>query len=468
MQEFELVLTDEIRKGLRRFHVPKSEPSVSELYNIEPGPNGLEPYVKIKNPAGLDTEDGLDLLMEDGERIMLESAGYMDLGTWPFPQFFIGADYMVLGYKNKIYHVGDDWSVTEELTVPGGDVWDFVDFGTYFLMLNGEVIVYVDPTTGDFTQMASSSTMPRLGTACNFKGQIVGGDVRTEWHECGRDSIIYSAIGSASFAVDRTNEAGFRHARRKGNVLRVGRLGDHVVVYGENFVDVMSPVEHMFGVGELLDVGIHTKGAVGFTNDYHVLVDNKNYVWRIDKELKTEKLGYQEFMNTLVKTRLVISGVQDEGKFFISDGNKCYLLTPNGLCEVFQIVSSVATLDNAIVGTFSDGSNVSAKLTTGAMDFGFRGSKTLAGVEIGGTKGETLYCAVDLRYNTDGDFVRTPLVMASPDGFAYPNGTAHDVRVHIKASNYENFYLDHLNCKVKLTDRRFAVRGPYRRTLDVG
>jgi hypothetical protein len=179
MQEFELILTKQLRGGLRRDYVPKSDPSIIEYYNIEPGVNGIEPYKSIKNPAGLVTEEGFDLLMEDGQRMMLESAGYFDISKWPFPQLFVGANYVILAEKDKIYSVDENWVCTEELSVIGGDVWDFVDFGPYLLLLNGEVIVYVDPTTDTFTQATSLDTMPRLGTACNFKGQIVGGDVRS-------------------------------------------------------------------------------------------------------------------------------------------------------------------------------------------------------------------------------------------------------------------------------------------------
>lgn len=467
MREFELILAKEIRSGLRPYEVPKSDPSVVECYNLEPGENGLKPYVPIENPAGLDTEDGWDLLLEDGSRLMLEAAGQMDISTWPFPQFFVGSRIMILAYKTKIYEVGSDWSVTEKITVTGGDVWDFVDFGTYILLLNGEVMVYVDPTDSSYNTSTGSTTFPLIGTGCNFKGQIVGGDVRSSWNSCDRQSIVYSDIGSASFALDRKNEAGFRHSRRKGNVLKVARLGDGVVAYGENFVDLMVPYNQYFKIAEILDVGINWKGCVGVTNDMHIFMDNKRYLWAIDREFKLTRLGYQEFLEDLVDNHVVISGVQDEQRFYICDGVKCYVYTPRGMFEGFQLISSVATLDDAVVGTFKDTEDYEARLTTGAMDFGHRGIKTLMGVECGISEGGTNYIGADYRYDTNGTFSRTTLSRLSPDGFGYVGAAAHDLRVHVKATNYEQCYLDYINAKIKLEDRRFAVRGPYRRDLDV-
>lgn len=449
MREYEHNFMEGLRKGLRTHQDnPTNEQALLECYNTKPSPNGLIPYEPITDPLTGATVD------------------------WPFPQLFIGSGFRILATDTKIYQVASDWTATLKITTTESGVWDFLDFGDYFILVNGAKIVAIDPSDNSYSAADSSTHMPRFATGCNFKGQIVGGNIKTTWHGCGINSVVWSDIGSASFTPSKKNEAGFRHMFWEGEVLRVKRLGDVVMVYGDNGIAALPPVSEpvvTFGMKELLNIGIPCKSAVGGDEHSQAFVDNNGWLWKVVEGQMPKKLGYQEFMTNLTASKIVVSYDPGEDEFFISDDSTCYVLTPYGLCEGYQLVTTVAHLDGTTYGVFSDTEDYEFRIKSDTLDFGTRGFKTLSGMDLGiyhpATYGEddvVSYGSLDIRSDRTSDFSQTrkEWIRTNDMGNVTPQVSAEEFRLRVKVSRFENVKLNYIRSHVKVVDRR-TLRGVY-------
>jgi hypothetical protein len=456
MREDNLILTDEVAMGLRPYiSVGGQGKGLSQCFNVKPDPVGLVPYVPI-------TAKNISITVD-----------------WPFPQLFIGSTYRVMADKNTIYQVDASWAKTSKVTsVTTGGVWHWADFGDYFIMTNGSHIIDLDhgtiaaqntpPTWTKSTSIARTELdIPRCGTYCNFNGQLIGGNVKSTWHSCGINHLVWSRIGNADMNPTRANEAGYKKAPWEGEIHKVISLGispeKGVMVYGDNGILYMFPAEQTFGFRELSGVGIPSRGAAGGDNTKQVFVDSDDFLWMVGPDLQLNKLGYQEFMSKMTAANIVISHDKLLDEFYISDGSYGYLLTKNGLCQVFQYPTSVHSVDGVSYGTLDvDGGAdaAKAKVCTGNLDFSLRGKKTvknfLSGVHD--TAG-TLVGHVKFRDTINGAFQALDSVQA-PDGVVYQTVSGFEFQCYLESSAYGNFNLDHMDVNYQVDDKR-ALRRRY-------
>lgn len=445
MKEFSITFDKGLSSGLRSSESnPRNKQALTECYNLKPDVLGLLPYEPV-----------------------IDESGALSL-SWPYPQIFIGSDYRYICTNTKIYTMDSSWNQTLKVTTTASGIWDFADFGTYVLFVNGAKIVERSPVDGSYTASDTLTDMPRFSTVCNFKGQVIGGNVKSTWHGCGTNSVVWSAIGTNDFTpgVDNVkgsmNEAGFRHMRWEGEIYRVKRLGNAVIIYGDNGIDALVPYESTFGLKEILDKGIASKGAVGGSWNEHVFVDKEGYLWRIKSDLSTERLGYKEYISLIDLTEVMVSYDGSKREYYIADDTYGYLLTHWGLCQVYQKVTSVASIDGTSYGVTSDGSDDEGRVVTDVIDFGVRGFKTIGLLEAGiyHPAGSTYkgYATVDWRSNKTDSFTRRDWVLMNPNGVATVMTAGDEFRLCVKADNYQNMQLDYINARVKVTDRRF-MRG---------
>ncbi len=440
MKEFDVKFEKGFTAGLRRSEkASRNVEGLVECYNLKPDESGLIPFEPL-------TDRAISVAV-----------------SHPYPQLFIGEKYNILATSSIIYEVSNAWAKTSKLTgLTVGDIWDFADFRDYFVMSNGVKIVYIDlvsdPGVPAYASIASSATFPRCLTYCAYKGQLIGGNVKTSWHSRSTYSLVWSGIGNVDFTPDRENDAGFMNTYRRGNVQRVMRLGDVVMVYSDNSILMLFPSAQMFGMKELQSIGIPCKGAVGGSYDQHVFLDLNDELWRVTtsgQDPKLEKLGYQEFMETLTAVNVVISHDWEKNEFYISDGVKCYLLTDQGLCQVLQLVASAGSLDGASVGTFTTSANAYALVVSDIMDFGLRGMKTLGFLELGIDDTGTVTVAVDYRHSKAAGWSTTGYKTVNKEGAVYVGITAPEFRYRIKSTTYAATNLDYVTAKVKITDKRY-------------
>lgn len=444
MKEFETRIAEILHRGLRKHHGnPVNTGDPVECLNAKPSEGGLIPITALTYP-------------------ITDANGAV---SWPAPQLFGGVGSTHLATKTAIYLVNSNWSITEKLaSITTGEIWDWADYGSYILGTNGSALVQY--ASSAWSTFASATDIPRVSTLCDFKGQLIGGNVKTTWYGCGTNSLIWSELGNAKFTPTELNTAGFRNISWAGDVLRVKRLGDLVMVYGSQGIGVLVPVSDpvvTFGLKEILNVGIASKGAVGGDEHSHVFVDEEGWLWRVDEGQGPKRLGYQEFFSAMTAANLTVVLDPSEQEFYISDGSTSYLLTPYGLCETYQSITSLLRSGNASYAPFSAGSDTSFTLTTDTLDYGLRGFKTTTTVELGMNTGEVdqdVDVSLYHRANTRSAFSQSSWFKTNPSGVAVPMKTAEEFRISVKAASYLGMKLDYIIARVKLPDRRF-VRGVY-------
>lgn len=455
MREFESRYIEGFKKGLRAFaHNPRGEQSMVEYYNLKPIEQGtvpFEPLTQWRTPI---------------------------YTSWPRQQLFFGQKYKIWCENNivMVYDTADN--LLFSIADTRGDWWDFADFGNFVLMVNGMGQYYIHDTyLGPGITSVGLNDMPILGTVCEFRGQLIGGKVRSSYYGCDYNSVIWSKIGSAYFTPDKENTSGYRRAPFIGQIHRVLPLRDYVLVYGSTGIFAMIPSGTTYGFKHIMHKGIPNKRAVEGDLIEHLFVDNSGDLFHIDQELKLTKLGYREFIGPMNLDNVVVSHDPWKREFYIADpdcrdieycssGPRCYLFNGFGLSEVHQIVVDVAVQDGVSYGAFQDNGDWEWRFTTDTGDFKQRALKTLTCIELGGNYdlGE-----IDCRVGWADFYVRgrdtiawRPWTELNPMGQYTPIVTASDFRISMRGDLYNNaeLNLDYMILRLKYSDKR-TIRGLY-------
>ncbi|RLI52542.1 MAG: hypothetical protein DRP09_17700 [Candidatus Thorarchaeota archaeon] len=438
MKEFEYTFVDELAKGLRQWQdISAVNKSLVVCRNAVPGPMGLKGFEDFEQAVS-----GVTI-------------------SWPFPQLVSGGKIMVLGYASELYEVESDWSVTSVLSgITTGDHWDLVNIGDYVIGTNGGAMVVRDVSTGAWSQSSGSNSLPLVRSLCNYKGQLVGGGVLSSFNGCDESFVVWSKIGSADFTVDRMNTAGFAPMYQVGDILRVGTLGDYVVVYGTRGIVAMRGVVEPAPTLMYRDIqsnGIRSVGAVGFGEGEHVFVDNDNIMWKIGSELGLEMLGYEEFMSSL-GDGINVAYKRGSGEFYVSDGSKCYLLNKFGMCQVHQLVTSVA--DDISKAVWESDGDEEFEVKTDLVDFYIQGLKSVQLLEFMFEGSDEAYARLDFRYTSGGAYQNLGWKRLNKENIATFITHGTQFRFGFKCDTREGVRLSGLRARVKLSDKR-GIRGMY-------
>ena len=111
------------------------------------------------------------------------------------------------------------------------------------------------------------------------------------------------------------------------------RLGDNVVVYSSGGVTLMSPVMSpaaTFGFKEVHKIGLKNRGAMNGDFNQHLFIDLEDTVWKLTEE-GLKELGYIEYVEVLNAGDIIVNFNSYKGDFYISDGVKSLLLSPQGM-----------------------------------------------------------------------------------------------------------------------------------------
>ena len=483
MKEFEYTFQKGLQHGLSPDKGnPTNSEFLSDCWNVKCSPLGLVSYNELAAP-------------------------FSNTVIWPFPQFFAGMTQGLLCTGTEVFVVGSDYSQTFKVSTSQGTFWSLADFGPYVILANGVSVVIPSMTTGVWSAYttAPSTTLPLLGTVCNFKGQLVGGNVKSDWYGEGSNSVVWSDIGSVNCTPGLKNEAGHRPMNWNGSVLMVKRLGDFCLVYGDSGISALVPAQQMFGLKEVPSGGILWAGAVGGDLEKHLFVSSENELWLIEKTLDPKRLGYREILKDM--TNPVVSHDPTLDEFHVSDDVSGYVLTftargslvspaAMALTKCYQRPTSVGNFGGKRVGMSKNSDDYSVQVVTDVMDFGVRSLKTVAMIECDFESDVPLYLAVDYRYDKRGSFTRSAWRLTNKEGVAWCGVTAVDFRICLKSvittgdtlvmedgstivledgselltegsgqDDFRNFKLSKINCKIKFTDKRFMVRGPYQRNI---
>lgn len=449
MKEQGIVL-DGFVKGLRPYdEMPRNQEVLTECFNVIPRPQGL-----ISTPAIT-------------QSITAVSASH------PFPQIFLGYIHWLCCTETKIYTINSDWSLTEQLDIstyygaypnaPKG-TWHFADFFDYVILTNGGVNVIYDTATSSW-MYTSAATIPTLGSVLNFNGQIIGtgrdtvtGDTQTvhpDASEVDSNFLIWGGIGSATFRLDQSNVAGYRPMPWAGEIYKLMQLGKITVAYGSNgiaffeFVDVKPSLKHF------LRYGIASREAVGGDESQHVAIDTEGNLRKFTAETIDPEPIYNEFFSGMIGNEIVVTYNSQQKESYITDGNSSYCLTRIGLAEVFQAPTTLALNAGTLVGFYTDLDDSEARITSDVLDYGVRGKKTIDTISVGCSAGDSVYVAVEYKYEYNGAFVSTSWVEVNSEGVAFITITGVEFKFKIKCDDYSGFKLDYFTPKVKFDDKRF-------------
>lgn len=307
--------------------------------------------------------------------------------TWPYPRVWFTEHYNMAAalHEGNVY-------LFELVYNMSAKTWD-----AYYVLILGDITEIDQIDIGDFgmyytvsvlghnpsgTQIASaweripnvslgSNSMRSLPTAnipsficsCNFNGRIIAGGIVdfagyltgiTE--DPGFSSIWWSAVGEHEFRPDRDPTAGFLDAPWikvwLGEVLRVEKLGQAIIAYGDYGKIIMKPylVENTSGFGseKLPGAGIDSGNHMAGDSNIHGFIDTNNEFWLATIDHKFEKIGYKEYIEGMTKANIIVTYIPQKKKFFISDGVKGYCLTEFGLYSTNQLVTG-AGLQKEIV-----------------------------------------------------------------------------------------------------------------------
>lgn len=454
MREWDLTLEDGLRTGLRKHHRnPRNSEALLRALNIKATEEGAEAFAPFSELFPQAVSD------------------------WPFPQVVEGVEYSFLITRDgiaesfKIYKIEGDYSLTflyeaaDSVFGTHGGMFEIVDYGPWFLMTNGAVMLRFDIDGDVFTVMKYNDDIPRVAHVCDFNGQIVACNVTSDWHDCDTSSIIWSEIGAADFNPTLKNTSGFRRRMPQGGVAHgVRKLGKSVIVYSAKQIAELIPVIEpapTFGINPILGVGVAGPNTIAGDEHVHVFIDKYGWLYKMEPK-KLDRLGYKEFMIAMDIENVVITHHPEENEFYISDGTTCYLLYGRDLTEVHQCPTSIAYINGEVGAIVKDTGNKEVYILYDIIDFNFRPLKSISTIEVGMDMKEGVKAEVSVFWKSkkQKNFAQTQWVPLNDQGIASLVISGTDFKIALRVSDYDGTSVDYMIVRWKMSDLR-NFRGVY-------
>ena len=453
MREFELIIDEALRKGLSPFNkAPFNTPVLLECLGWRVEKAGLAKYDLKENP--------FDVVIDVTP-------------SWPFPQVVTGEMYNFLivrdslvNHEDVVYSFSDDHQTVthifsvDELTFGQGGLMQVADFGEYAIMMNGVVMIYWN-VLGAWNASLATATIPLMNALCNFKGQLVGGGVTTVWHDCDETFYCWSRIGSADFTPEESNEAGYRRCPFGGEIYHTRRLRNNVIGYSSKGITILSPVgspSTTFGFTELSDVGLKNQGAMDGNLDMQVYVGEDDVLRKITQN-GIEELGYEDYMSEL-GANVIVQFDKKYKDFYIGDGAKTFLLSPQGLSEIPQHPSAVWRRNNETYMLPDETDDYYQTVASYPTDMGYAGQKTIMEVETDLFMGHDNEAAVSY-YLNPSSYSTTNYVPLNNQNIATIIASGNAFSIHLRCDPlYDNSRMGYIKARYKMTDLR-GIRGVY-------
>ena len=260
-----------------------------------------------------------------------------------------------------------------------------------------------------------------------------------------------SKIGDAfDFRKDDSHESVRMPTEHPGWIYQAKQLGDKMVMYGENGVTVLKPIEQYWASQTIHNVGLKGKNSVAGTDNMHFFVDNLGQLWKLTDSLKM--LDYSEFLSTAT-TNLTLSydHVNDllylcDGVvgFIYCDGSQSFGEGPVNITGIgYQYGSLKVTSSSPIVTPIFD-------ICTDIYDFGTRKGKSIVSIEFGTDVVTPLKVSIDYRYDKAEPFLQTPWYTVDTRGIYYISLYGKEFRFRLKSYVWEYFELDYINVNFRV------------------
>lgn len=258
--------------------------------------------------------------------------------------------------------------------------------------------------------------------------------------------VKWSKIGFLDFTIDQSNVAGERPVDWKGWVYSIRKLGDRLVVYGENGVSSLKSSDINWGMTTIYRIGVKNNGAVAGDDGVNFFIDRENKLVKVDT--KVTVLDYSEFLANL--TDPVLNYDKRNELLYICDGTLGYIYGARtgsfgtGPGNITGIDSQ-----SGILYVSAPGEIVTPKfnICTDIYDFGTRKPKTVEAIEVGSNLTNDLYASIDYRTSYKDEFEQIGWFLVNPGGKAYPRCYGVEFKFRLKSFIREYFELDYLKIK---------------------
>ena len=373
-------------------------------------------------------------------------------------QIFSSSEYLIVFEGELLVVYGRAGNIVTTADVALGP-WDCVAIGPYFIAMNGDQIVTIDPTSRVVNTSDALSNTPCGRTMCDANGQLIIGAPITPWHDCGDNAVIYSRIGDIDCTVDHSNEAGFVNLPTSGAVKRVCSIGPGIVAGTDDGIFYLTPPSELpgFAVNKVIEYPILSERAVS-SDDKRAVVATSNGVYTIMRDGSVEELGFKYLFNQDTEVHY---GCRDN-TFYLTTCGKTYCLFGNELFESAQQIESVCHWKGEAVGIVPDmGDFNSWALTTHSLSFGNTSLKTLRSVEILGSLDGNHEARLRVWWKTNkSSWIATPWKPLYPEAMTVPNISGVKFRLEICGRYVQNrpIQISKITTRFKTTDRRF-IRG---------
>ncbi len=406
----------------------------------------------------------------------------------------------------------DAYSTQDTKAITADGVWHFADFYDTWFLYNGTSVVFrtnIDAIDfmPDKTYVQESVT---IGTGIDFRGRLItsGFDPANFWNEdwqfaleCMKENLFngleadetiknnfvwwtmiangdtlwqffpelalarnqsneFSIVGSRYLEAIERNDMGFMPMPFEGAIHIIKELGGNVIVYGQNGIAALKPVSSLtptFGLIPIQTFGIDSRAVVGGDDKQHLFIDAKGQLWKLKADLTTELLDYSEFIQPLLDDNLGITYDSNTQEFYIGSDDTSFLLGPQGLTEVHQIVTSVIN-ENGKKGIFESTGVTTSTIVSNIITIGNNALNTFTSIEVDGLYEDGIKVAVDYRYNRSDVFTRSRFVNLNSMGWARFNFAGLEFKAVVQAPDFTNFNPSNLTIKWKSNDKR-NIRG---------
>lgn len=402
------------------------------------------------------------------------------------------------------------------ITPPVGDYWHLVDFGDYWYAFNGygAVLHHNVFNIEGKEDVAVVHSGKYINAGVEFRGRsIIGGFSRdTFWGTwesffknwanklysgwqldmpIGEDFIMWSNIGvdlgwlfyttrgeqslisgigydasSNPFIFDlfQRNDVGFMRVPFVGSVMRLEPLYSNLlVVYGSNGICILrqfSEPAPTFGIVFSFPVGLASAGAVGSNGFEHVFLGNDGALYVLQPDVKLERLGYSDHFADYLGLPHAITFDKFKGEYYISNREKTYILSADGLTTVSQIITGVVDNAGEVVSLGShDIADRRILLRTTPLTFGRPGFKFIGHVRVVAGTPELYKVHVDYYDVSTKAWLSSTAVKVNKDGMAYIGIAAPEFKLVVTSDDFEDVEpIESIDIHVKFIDKRY-VRG---------
>lgn len=422
-----------------------------------------------------------------------------EVTTWPWPRvWFLEYYTLVVALVESNLHLFELYCTT-------GNVWvadDVQDLGVASYITQVEVAesgpFYIISTYGKngtslvinsyrrnpgsgapLITALPNSYIPEHIAVCNYNGQFLIGGIEpgtnTKFGDMAYNTVAWSQIGRVNFDMsdNDTRTAFYMNMPwgewSSGLVLKLKKLGNNVIVYGDGGKGALRPVTSpmvTYGYQSLQGFGVRSGNHVAGDVFIHGFID-ANYEWcTMEPDLVLKRHGYKEFMKGLVDNGTTIVSYDPQNqRFYISNGVTGYSYDKSGLSTTRQLVTSVGNYrGKTLCGFFKTASDNEYRFVTDTYDFGTRGIKTVETVEFGVDAPIDLYAAVDYRYDKNDSFTRSDWKILNKRGSVVLMVSAPEFRFCLKGASFADVNVDYIRVEYKMSDKTMLrARYDYRR-----